>query len=86
MGAQVLFRPPDVGPPTKPAAVHGEGSLVIFKGTTLVFLQALSVEPEVRLPHSDLVLVGKNRFVTNTFGPKDIRLVVYRILCLAAPS
>ena len=37
MGVQVLCRPPDVGPPTN----HGEGSLLVFKGTTHVFLQAL---------------------------------------------
>ena len=48
-------------PAHEPAALQGEGSVVIFKGATLVFLQALSVEPEVRLPHSDLLLAGKNQ-------------------------
>ena len=45
----------------------------MLKGTTYVFLQALPVEPEIRLPHSDLLRVGEHRFVTNMFGPNDNR-------------
>jgi hypothetical protein len=39
----------------EPATLHGVGSLVSFNCTTHVLLQASSVKPEVRLPHSDNV-------------------------------
>ena len=38
-----------------PATLHGDCSLVFFKGTTHMAHQAPSVEPDVRLPFSDLL-------------------------------